>query len=504
MSRALPLLCLTCACTADASFGVPAPATQPIYNGTASSTGATVALTFPGQGPFCSGTLITPRVVLTAAHCLEGVGGDIPYIDVFFGSNAFGTGTTRNVTRGMMHPNYDGESMIGDIAALELSADAPVAPIPHLTSDIGLTSADVGTALRFEGFGETDEGGYGHRLMVDGTIGRVCASGGGCSYLNGYIPNGGFGYAQGEGGPCGGDSGGPAYMLRNGVEYVVGVTSFGDQTCWYSGVSTTVDRYDDFLQAFINHETIDVPMCEQSSCMPGMPCGGDGACGPRGVCFTIEDDAGFVGGYCSSPCSDDTQCPTAGTCVDGYCLDRCASAGDCRAGYECYAWGGGGVCLPEEAEPGTIPPGGPCSVRNDCAGDDGFCMTEDEYGFPSGMCSWPCNGPTDCPARTACDGEICWPSCQRNSDCRPDWACWPDPDVPGAGWCVPSCQVADWCENGDTCNAFGLCGTEMPPRLDAAGTPRSGDPSTPEESTCAAAPGGAWLILLLWLRRRPR
>ena len=50
---------------------------RPIYYGnpdTAPSHSAVVALTQgPGTGYFCSGTLIADDVVLTAAHCLEGV-----------------------------------------------------------------------------------------------------------------------------------------------------------------------------------------------------------------------------------------------------------------------------------------------------------------------------------------------------------------------------------------------------------------------------------------------
>ena len=42
-------------------------------------------------------------------------------------------------------------------------------------------------------------------------------------------------------GTCQGDSGGPAFMTVAGVEYIVGVTSFGDQGCQSGGYDTRVD-----------------------------------------------------------------------------------------------------------------------------------------------------------------------------------------------------------------------------------------------------------------------
>src|SRR5689334_3949150 len=70
-------------------------ATEEIVNGSPDSGHpATVALTTQGF-PFCSGTLVTPTVVVTAAHCIDPNNGVPPVdeIEIFFGNDAFQGGT---------------------------------------------------------------------------------------------------------------------------------------------------------------------------------------------------------------------------------------------------------------------------------------------------------------------------------------------------------------------------------------------------------------------------
>ena len=55
----------------------------PMVNGTDSSVGAAVALVV-GDELFCSAVLITPRVLLTAAHCID-QGIPPTYVEAYFG-----------------------------------------------------------------------------------------------------------------------------------------------------------------------------------------------------------------------------------------------------------------------------------------------------------------------------------------------------------------------------------------------------------------------------------
>jgi MYXO-CTERM domain-containing protein len=98
-----------------------------------------------------------------------------------------------------------------------------------------------------------------------------------------------FGYDQQPGGPCSGDSGGPSYILRDGVEYVAGVTSYGDQECAQYGASTTADRFAGWIDAFIAPEIcgngIDDDGDGRIDCAD-RECGGDTTC--PDTCETAE------------------------------------------------------------------------------------------------------------------------------------------------------------------------------------------------------------------------
>jgi hypothetical protein len=212
---------------------------------------ATVALTQSSNGGFfCSGTLISDSVVLTAGHCLAAY--SRPY--VFFGSDVRQSGEYRASSQGVIHPNYNGQSITNDIAIVLLASPAPsdITPIPYLPSNLGLSAADEGvTTVDFSGFGQDERNNSGVKLHVEDVIDVVCDSSGGCA---GYVNNRMFGYDQEPGGPCSGDSGGPAYVVRNGREYVAGVTSYGDQNCSQYGASTTVDRFADWISGYVATE----------------------------------------------------------------------------------------------------------------------------------------------------------------------------------------------------------------------------------------------------------
>ncbi|HOX47464.1 MAG TPA: trypsin-like serine protease [Myxococcota bacterium] len=247
---------------------------RPIFYGTtdnvASHTAVVAITNGSGTGYYCSGTLIAPDVVLTAAHCLQGE--TAAGTDIFFGANAYqpAGGQYRSVSDLEPHPQYDG--WLNDIALIRMSSAAPagIAPILALPEALGLTSADNNTTtVDFSGFGLTENDTDGVKLHVDGTIALVCAGPADCTYSGNDVVAMSFAYSQAGsiGGPCSGDSGGPAFVVRDGVEYVAGVTSYGDQQCTDYGVSTTVSAFEAFIADYLDEE----------NCTNGVDDDGDGA-----------------------------------------------------------------------------------------------------------------------------------------------------------------------------------------------------------------------------------
>lgn len=208
----------------------------------------------------------------------------------------------------------------------------------------------------------------------------------------------------------------------------------------------------------------------------GIACMSDADCDAEETC--LSEDDGFSGGYCTRQCQADAECPTGSFCsAFGVCADSCSAATpDCRPGYLCGDFDGGGEdgCWRAATGPGAI--GATCTSGSDCAGGfDGFCISEAGNGWDEGYCTLNCATDNDCGAGAHCgfigqSGQgVCVLDCADSMACRGNgtagYLC-SDADEDGSNECAPgatgtgavgaSCGSAADCAGG----VDGLCVTD--------------------------------------------
>src|SRR6266540_453783 len=118
--RVVALLAVVAACTAPDVEPAITGTEQPVL-GADIDTGdpGVVALVTSTGRVFCTGTLVSPQVVLSAGHCLEEAGGD-PAVSAFFGDDATSVGSRIGVAMARTHPGWNGSLQGGHDLSVSL------------------------------------------------------------------------------------------------------------------------------------------------------------------------------------------------------------------------------------------------------------------------------------------------------------------------------------------------------------------------------------------------
>jgi secreted trypsin-like serine protease len=223
------------------------------------------------DGYACTGTVVAPRVVLTAGHCVEDLEsssivepGEIRVATGISNLEHIPTEKVSLVSQVLVYPHFDPALLHGDAGLLILSSPVAAKPIELASKDEGSLYA-AGKKLKVAGWGINrftgNDRAHIPNQLQSGVVPIDAASGcrDGVSRFYGFYDAARqlctLDAPQFKVTPCNGDSGGPAIASRSdGTPVEVGIVSMGDFTCSPDSpaVYTRVDQVSTWVKRWID------------------------------------------------------------------------------------------------------------------------------------------------------------------------------------------------------------------------------------------------------------